>query len=108
MENIEKMEVSSPENKKEAQNRIFRQLVGKLVKESSLLLPKTNPVNPKEEFDIISSIEKNEVSLYAGNYMNDKALGAIRCLVAIYDELAKDKPDKEFIEETVEQLKEYL
>lgn len=86
----------------------FRLLVEDLVKNSYLFGEWVNPVDPDEKMSVLDAIEKNELSLYMGERANDRELDAVNCLTAIYDELKKSSPDNDFIEETVEQLKEYL
>lgn len=98
---------SEPKFEGEKSSR-FRQLVEGLVDKSEVLDDWTNPTKPEETMSILDAIEKNELSLYAGERTSDKELDAINCLTAIYDELKEEEPDEEFIKETVEQLKEYL
>ena len=100
MENEPKFEVT--------QNQRFRQLVEDLVDKSETLSVWVNPTNSDDKMTVIEAIEKNDVSTYTGQYAGDKKLDAIHCLTSIYDELGKDKPDEEFIEETVKTLKQYL
>ena len=84
----------------------FRELVGGLIKESTLFPSKE--IGRGETLDILDAIEKNEVSLYVPEGASDRMLDAVHCLTAIYDELSKKDPDQDFTLSTVEQLKEYL
>lgn len=103
----------------------FRELVGGLLKESSLF--QTNPPRAtlgreytqaeklaieKDRLGILEAIENNDVSAYIDEYFggrpSDRVLDAVECLIHVYDELKKEEPDKDFIASTVEQLKEYL
>ena len=86
----------------------FRQLVENLIEQSGTFEIWTNPINPSEKMSVIDAIEKNELSIFIGNHARDKKLDAVYCLIAIYDELKRDKPNEDFIKETVEHLKEYL
>lgn len=86
----------------------FRDLVEDLVNKSETLGTWVNPTNPDDKMTVIEAIEKDDLATYAGQYASDKKLDAIHCLTSIYDELKKDKPDDDFIEETVEHLKMYL
>ena len=83
----------------------FRSLVEDLVKGSNAL-PTVDI--PGGTLNVLDAIESGELSLYAENCFVAGADDAIRCLLAVYEELEKDEPDESFIESTVEQLKEYL
>ncbi len=96
---------TSPENK-EDRNQRFESLVNGLVAQSSLFPEKQ--LSPDTKLGIIESIEGNEVTLYLGSSASDRTLDAVHCLTAIYDELGKGEPDEDFLEQTVERLKEYL
>ena len=103
-----------------SQNQRFRQLVESLLKKSNqfsdFITSRNLEARSAEEKNniennrtkIIKAIENNELSEFIGENASDKTLDAVSCLTSIYDELGKDKPDEEFIEKTVEQLKEYL
>lgn len=95
----------SPE-RKDTRNQRFESLVKSLVAGSSTLPEKS--LSPDTKLGIVEAIERNEVTLYVDQSAGDEVLDAVRCLTAIYDELGKDEPDEDFIEQTVEQLKEYL
>ncbi|MDP3954170.1 MAG: hypothetical protein Q8Q06_01995 [bacterium] len=97
---------TSPEEKKQKQNQEFERLVKTLVADSSSLPAKE--LSSGKKLDVVSAIENNDLSFYVGERVSDKTKDAIDCLIAIYDELAKDEPEHDFIEETVEQLKGYL
>jgi hypothetical protein len=56
--------------------------------------------------DILDAIEQNKLSLY--RIVGDREHNAVDCLISIYDELAKEEPKEDFIEQTIERLKEYL
>jgi len=86
----------------------FRELVESLVEGSGLFKDWVNPTNPDEKMSVLDAIEKNELSLYMGERASEQKIDAVRCLTAIYDELKKSGPDSDFIEQTVERLKEYL
>lgn len=105
------------------QNQRFRLLVEDLLKKSYLFQktpPKAMMFSTDEEkkamekameterVGIIKAIENNILSSFVPRNADDKTLDAVSCLTSIYDELGKDEPDKKFIEQTVEQLKEYL
>jgi len=83
----------------------FRGLVGHLVENSDLF-----PVKKvgEEQMSILDAIEKNEITLYVPERASDKMLDAVHCLISIHEELEKEEPDQNFIESTVERLKEYL
>ena len=83
----------------------FRRLVENLVKNSSLFPLKTIG---KEELGILDVIESNEVTLYVPENASDRMLDAVHCLIEIYDELGKETPDEDSINQTVSLLKEYL
>ncbi len=86
----------------------FRDLVEDLVKNSETLKDRVISIGGIEEkINILDAIEGKGLTDYADG-ADDKTLDAIHCLMAIYDELKKDEPDDDFIEETVERLKEYL
>ena len=80
---------------KESQNATFRGLVGNLFTEDAIF-----------GRDILDAIEQNRLSSYPIH--GDRQRDAVECLIHIYDELAKEEPEEDFIEQTVEQLKEYL
>lgn len=84
---------------------MLRDLVGDLIKD--------NPKFGKKkigstEMDVIDAIEANEVTFYLHTNPGDDFIDAIHCLHAIHGELEKNNPDEDFIERTIEQLKEYL
>ncbi len=86
----------------------FRDLVGDLVKNSETLKDKVIAVgNNGIKINILDAIENKGLSEYADG-ANDRTLDAINCLIEIYDELKKDTPNGDFIEQTIEDLKEYL
>lgn len=87
-------------------NQRFESLVGDLIKKSSLF-PDVELL-PDDTLSIMNAIENNEASTYTGSRASDQMLDAITCLNAIYDELGKEDPDEDHIEQVVEQLKEYL
>ena len=92
--------------RKDPRNQRFESLVKSLVAGSSTLPAKS--LGPDTKLGIIEAIERNEVTLYVSDSAGDRVLDAVHCLTAIYDELGKDEPDEDFVEQTVEQLKEYL
>lgn len=96
----------TPRESRGEKNQRFESLVESLVKGSSLFPEKQ--ITPDEKLDIVKAIENNEITLYLGNHAGDRILDAVHCLTAIYDELGKDEPDEDFLNQTVEQLKEYL
>lgn len=103
------MGMGSPASGMEKPKNEFRGLVEGLLKGSDIF-PVISVGDKGEKMSVIDALEKNELSLYvdySGN-SSDKKLDAVHCLVAIYDELKKPDPDHEFVEQTIEQLKEYL
>lgn len=96
----------TPSRKMEGKNKEFERLVGHLVAQSSLFPDKK--LTPSTKLGIIKAIENNEVTLYVSESANDRTLDAVNCLTAIYDELGKDSPDRDFLIQTVKQLQTYL
>jgi len=99
----------------------FRKLVEGLVAESDLFqvtqskaalsgehAGEETRATREQRLEIIKAIEDNDLAFYLGEPQSDAQLDAIHYLVAIYDELKKDEPNKAFIEETVGQLKKCL
>ena len=84
----------------------FRELVAGIVEESDSFPPKE--IGEGETLSIIDAIENNEVSIYVGGHPSDRMMDAVTYLLAIYDELKKAEPDQEFIDRTIDELKEYL
>ncbi|MDO8600427.1 MAG: hypothetical protein Q7R73_02275 [bacterium] len=82
------------ENGEGSKNQRFEELVKDFVEESSLFPERK--LNQNEDLDIIRAIENNKIALYLGNLAKDKVLDAVHRLVAIYDELGRDKPDENF------------
>lgn len=103
------MGMGSPASGMEKPKSEFRNLVEGLLKESNLFPVVTIPSGSEEKMSVIEAVENNELMLYielAGE--TDERLDAVHCLVTINDELEKPDPDHEFVEQTIEQLKEYL
>jgi hypothetical protein len=87
-------------------NARFERLVRDLLAGSDMFPEKQLTADTK--VDVMTAIEKNLTASYVGARSDGKFLEGMDCLVAIYDEVHKEQPDEAFIEETVEQLKEYL
>ena len=90
------------------QSSDFKGLVEDLINKSITLKERPDPINKNSKLNILDAIENNRITDYTGDNANDKELDAINYLIAIHDELKKPSPDNDFIEETVERLKEYL
>ncbi len=89
----------------------FRQAVGNLLENSELFPVVAIPGSVTgEKMSVIDALEKNELMIYLelSGSKSDKKLDAVSCLTAIYDELEREKPDQDFIDGTIEQLKEFL
>lgn len=103
----------------------FRDLVGDLIKESSLFQFSQQRSTLGGEYTeveirdmenertaVIDAIEKNEIAYYLdknfGPNPSTERIDATDCLIHIFDELKKEEPDQDFIASTIEQLKEYL
>ena len=89
-------------------NQEFRGLVGELVKKSGLFETWVNPLDPEEKIGILDAVEKNKLSLFMGEHLSGRRLNAVSCLTMIYDELGQEKPNRDFVENAVGQLKEFL
>lgn len=113
------------ESKKEDRNLRFRKLVEDLLSESDLLkFQDTRPYSffgdsaeaekiekarvRDDRISILEAIEKKELSSYVPQNASDEILDAVNYLTAIYDELGRDEPDKDFLRGSIERLKEYL
>ncbi len=92
----------------DARNDCFRMLVEDLIEESSLLPEWVNPTNPDEKMSVLDAIEGGEATLYLDEYASDEQINAVTCLFSVYVELENEEPDDDFIQDTIEQLKEYL
>ena len=86
----------------------FRRLVGDLIEGSDLFKEWVNPVNPDDKMSIIDAIENDRMAEYTGNKVGGKKLNAIECLMNIHEQLKKPDITEEFIEQAIEQLREYL
>lgn len=87
-----------PDFNSQERNNQFMRIVAPHIPEDSELA----------SLDIINAITRNEVVIALGSRPRDNMIDAVDCLTTIYDELQKDEPDYNFIDEVVVELREYV